>query len=265
MSIIRIKHTQFFTVLPNKTLRDPRLSISALGVLCRLLSRPCGWQVRPEPLAAECRIGRDQLRKILRELEETGYLTRTRRAENGRWTWDSEVRDTSSIAWKSVDGFPGDKESTEDESTENIKTTGAPRQVVPATPGGCPPITQPLSLPSCAKTKRRAEPKPIPATAPGADDPRFIELWSIFPRRLDHNRHSGRLRAAAWEQWQRLRDDGVDLGEVLRAARAWRASEAMRASTKGANPWAILGLLSFLGAPGSGDYEGDGAWRDFLP
>lgn len=265
MSIIRVKHTQFFTVVPNETIRDPRLSISALGVLCRLLSRPCGWQVRPEPLASECRIGRDQLRKIFRELEEAGYLSRKKRAENGRWVWDCEVRDTPTIAWKSGDGFSGDKESTENESTEkDIKTTGAQRQVVPASPGGFPPSAQPSSQTYSAKTKRRAEPEQKQKLQPGAHDPQFYQLWATFPRRLDHNRHAPQLRAEAWGQWRRLLDEGVNPDDLLQAARAWRESEEIRASTKGANPWATLGLLSFLGAPGS-DYEGDGAWPDFLP
>lgn len=92
MSIIRRAQGQEFTVLPNGTIRDPRLSLDALGLLVKLISRPPNWEVRPYQLQKECSIGRDKLRRLLAELEDSGYLVRTKsRKSDGTWDWVSEV------------------------------------------------------------------------------------------------------------------------------------------------------------------------------
>ncbi|KFK48328.1 hypothetical protein JS86_25325, partial [Vibrio vulnificus] len=69
MSVIRRAQGQEFTVLPNSTIRESRLSIDALGLLVKLISRPPNWEVRPHQLQNECGIGRDRLRRLLKELE----------------------------------------------------------------------------------------------------------------------------------------------------------------------------------------------------
>lgn len=126
MSIIRVRRPRGYTVIPDATLRDSRLSLSALGLLVRLLSRPDGWEVRPTALARECQIGRDALRGLLRNLEQIGYLVRRRtRDAHGRWDWESEIYDTP----PTIAGISGNGESvtggTADESTSN----GAPGDI----------------------------------------------------------------------------------------------------------------------------------------
>lgn len=92
MSVIRKAQGQEFTVLPNPTIRDPHLSLDALGLLVKLISRPPNWEVRPYQLQQECSIGRDKLRRLLAELENTGYLVRIKsRRSDGTWDWVSEV------------------------------------------------------------------------------------------------------------------------------------------------------------------------------
>ena len=92
MSVIRKAQGQEFTVLPNQTIRDSRLPLDALGLLVKLISRPPDWEVRPHQLQKECSIGRDRLRRILAELEQSGYLVRRKcRSSDGTWDWISEV------------------------------------------------------------------------------------------------------------------------------------------------------------------------------
>ncbi len=106
MTIFRVAKTENFTVLLNDTLRDSRLSLEAIGLLVRLLSRPQDWQVHFEALRRESQIGRDKLRRILRELGKAGYLIRKRiHRDDGRFVWITEVHEIPNpIDAKTVDG-----------------------------------------------------------------------------------------------------------------------------------------------------------------
>lgn len=64
-----------FTILPNATLNDPRLSWEARGMLAYLLSKPDHWKVIPKALINETSAGRAVVYRILNELEAAGYLT----------------------------------------------------------------------------------------------------------------------------------------------------------------------------------------------
>ncbi|MDY7587524.1 hypothetical protein [Vibrio cholerae] len=108
MSVIRRAQGQEFTVLPNSTIRDSRLTLDALGLLVKLISRPSTWEVRPHQLQKECGIGRDRLRRILSELESHGYLVRSKcRNPDGTWDWISEVYQEAQTRDRANNGFSG--------------------------------------------------------------------------------------------------------------------------------------------------------------
>ncbi len=106
MSVIRVEKSDNFTILINDTLRDERLSLEATGLLVRLLSRPSDWMVCFEALRRENRVGRDKLRRILRELSSTGYLVRRRvRRHSRKFFWLTEVHEAPQTSdSKTVDG-----------------------------------------------------------------------------------------------------------------------------------------------------------------
>ncbi len=82
--IVREKHKTDFTVIGNRAMNDDRLTPEALGVLCYLLSRPDNWEVYPAQLSKRFRgCGRDKTYRILNELIECGYVTRTALAAGG--------------------------------------------------------------------------------------------------------------------------------------------------------------------------------------
>lgn len=150
MSVIRRAQGQEFTVLPNPTIRDSRLSLDALGLLVKLISRPSNWEVRPYQLQQECSIGRDKLRRLLAELENTGYLVRIKsRRSDGTWDWVSEVYQEAQTTTNgnsghgatmdvfSVDGSPvagkhGDIKKTEIKKTESKEQTRESRECSPS-------------------------------------------------------------------------------------------------------------------------------------
>jgi hypothetical protein len=64
--------------------------MKALGLLVRLLSRPDNWRTNSESLAREFDVGKDQIRTVLNELQEFGYMQLVKsQNELGHWesTW----------------------------------------------------------------------------------------------------------------------------------------------------------------------------------
>lgn len=103
MKIHRSKHTEHFTILPNATLRDPRLSWAARGVLMELLSRPEDWQTNADQMARTAKQernkrgeGREAVRALFGELESAGYIVRTKtQTDGGSWVTELTVFDVA--------------------------------------------------------------------------------------------------------------------------------------------------------------------------
>jgi hypothetical protein len=87
VTIIRTPRVQRdFTIISNSVCLDDRLTMRALGVLVRLLSRPDNWRTNSAGLAEEFNCGRDAVRGALQELQDAGYLRMEKaRDESGRW------------------------------------------------------------------------------------------------------------------------------------------------------------------------------------
>ena len=91
-SKIRVKHKQPFTTVFNSVLRDQRLSLKTLGLYVIMQSFPEDWEYSISGLAARCRIGRDAVRKCLKELEDAGYLLKEQgHQENGKFACNTYV------------------------------------------------------------------------------------------------------------------------------------------------------------------------------
>ena len=98
MSIIRSpRKDRGFTIVSNDTAQDGRLSMRALGLLVRLLSRPDNWETNSEKLAREFDVGREQMQGVLRELSGLGYMSLVKhRNENGTISSKWHVYDDAS-------------------------------------------------------------------------------------------------------------------------------------------------------------------------
>lgn len=85
MSVFRVDKTQGFTVMPNHHLKNRALSLKAKGLLSLMLSLPNDWDYTLKGLACISLENVDAIRKAVTELENEGYITRTRkRDEQGR-------------------------------------------------------------------------------------------------------------------------------------------------------------------------------------
>lgn len=121
-----------YVQLCNPALQDKRLSYRARGLMASVLSYPADWRVTSETLAEQATEGRDAIRTALKELENHGYLTRTKtHTPDGTWSWLWIITDDPSTGnpstdnqamvppaktqetagqtmdWKSDDGFSG--------------------------------------------------------------------------------------------------------------------------------------------------------------
>jgi len=85
MAVFRIEKTQNYTVMSNHHLRNKGLTLKAKGLLSQMLSLPENWDYT---LAGLSRINREKLdaiREAVKELENAGYITRSRlRDDKGR-------------------------------------------------------------------------------------------------------------------------------------------------------------------------------------
>ena len=78
MSTFRVNKNVNYTVMSNYHLKDRRLSLKAKGLLTVMLSLPDSWNYTLHGLTAINQEGVDAIREAVRELEQAGYIVRTR-------------------------------------------------------------------------------------------------------------------------------------------------------------------------------------------
>jgi len=103
-----------------------------------LIAKPDGWQIRLVALpyllqqraGPKERMGRDRVRRMLRELENAGYLTRARsKKPDGRWAWHVELSDapvplhrSPTIDGSAVDGSATDGSAVDGSGVDLLNT-----------------------------------------------------------------------------------------------------------------------------------------------
>ena len=85
MAVFRVEKNSGYTVMSNHHLRNWALSLKAKGLLSQMLSLPEDWDYTLQGLARINRESIDAIRQAIRELEQAGYIQRSReRDEKGR-------------------------------------------------------------------------------------------------------------------------------------------------------------------------------------
>ena len=74
MSVFKIEKNQNYTVMSNHHLRDRNLSYKAKGLLSFMLSLPEDWDYSLAGLCSITKENRDDIRSILKELQEHHYV-----------------------------------------------------------------------------------------------------------------------------------------------------------------------------------------------
>ena len=85
MPVFRVERNKGYTVMSNHHLRNKDLTLKAKGLLSQMLSLPEDWDYTLKGLALINREKIDAIRQAIRELEQAGYIVRSReRDERGR-------------------------------------------------------------------------------------------------------------------------------------------------------------------------------------
>lgn len=92
MAVLKNKTQKNFTMISNNVLRDRELSMKDRGVLCTLCSLPDGWEFSIAGLSAIVPDGVDAIRASVINLEEMGYMERTKsRGKDGKYISEIEI------------------------------------------------------------------------------------------------------------------------------------------------------------------------------
>ena len=78
MSVFRISKTSNYTVMSNHHFKNRKMSLKAKGLLSLMLSLPDTWDYSVSGLVTLSKDGKDSVMSALKELENHGYLKRTR-------------------------------------------------------------------------------------------------------------------------------------------------------------------------------------------
>lgn len=116
MAVFRVNRNKNYTHMANYHFREKEMSLKAKGLLSLMLSLPEEWDYSANGLAALSKDGKDSVKKTLIELEQFGYLKRTKVTDaKGRFTgYDYDIYEKP-LAEKPMTEKPW----TEKPSTEN--------------------------------------------------------------------------------------------------------------------------------------------------
>lgn len=115
MAILRKQQRAQYTVIDNTIFRDSTLSNKALGMLCRMLSLPDGWEFSVMGLVALSNDGKSAVMSQLDELEEHGYLMRSQVRVDGKIAGVEYIVSETPMSEKPY----AENQHTENQHTEN--------------------------------------------------------------------------------------------------------------------------------------------------
>ena len=197
MGVIRVEHTRDYTTMSNHHLRNPALSLRAMGLMSKMLALPDDWDYTVAGLASICKEGRDAVRKALQELESAGYLVRSQTRAAGTFSSnDYTLFETppSPLTENPSTVFPStEKTSTEKPSTEN-----------------------PTQLNNVINQKTKRQKPPAPSWEPEA----FERFWKAYPR--------GEDKAGARREWDLLKPDRELIERMSAALERAKTSDEWR-------------------------------------
>lgn len=180
---MQIKVIHKYSVTPNHISNDKNLSWKAKGLWTYIQSKPDGWDFNSERMSEDSTDGKDSTRSGLVELQEAGYLRRTKvKNQKGHWEWNYELFDTRVKNAQKAENPPKEKTPSEKsiENEELNKNEEKSKADSPALEN--PPLEKPVinkerisnkeyiyseaeasgSLPPKGKKeKKKKEPKPI--------------------------------------------------------------------------------------------------------
>lgn len=92
MAVFRVNANKNYTIMSNVHFRDKSLSLKAKGLLSQMLSLPENWDYTVAGLCAINKESKSAIQAALKELEDSGYLIRTRTQDDkGRFDYVYDI------------------------------------------------------------------------------------------------------------------------------------------------------------------------------
>ena len=201
--------------LPRNAAQDGRLALATRGLLALMLSLPSDWDYTVTGLAIKAGCGREKMRRMIRELEDVGYLAREQsHGEGGQFGGNVYVLQET----PPLDGFWGNGEcenttvAQECRQRQKPSTGFRPEQIKKDLNN--PPYSPPKGDDAEEPRKRRSK------TTPEWKPERFEGFWAYYPR--------GENRMGAVRAWDKLKPDDELIETIGRALQVLKATPAWR-------------------------------------
>jgi hypothetical protein len=200
-----------FTQIRNALFRDPRLALKDKGLFGLISTHRDGWGVTPESLAANCTDGVSAIKGALRNLEQYGYLQRTRQ-RNPDGTLGASVY----FITDQPEAFQGDPELENRRSAPEVENPPVDEPPMDEPPAAEPPVE---NRPHKKTNSKHTSPKktlsppglhpasPEPPAAPGEretfakamndDTAKVAEAWSLARGGRRNSASEEKVRASA--------------------------------------------------------------------
>ena len=211
MSIVRrAPRNTNYTVVTNDIIDNAEMTAEGMAILIVLLSKPDNWQVNRKHLSkVKKACGETKIRRVLKELEDLGYLRRTQtRREDGTFDHESIVGDVP---------FWWEQGETAGQTSGGFTTSGG--TTCGSTTGGEPPslVSTDVATTDVPITEEERLPglESFGSSEQKTEDPKgytdvFEEMWSVYPRRTS--------KKAAFKAWTARVNQGHKTEEMKRAA-----------------------------------------------
>lgn len=195
-----------YTNVKNDLIWDDRLRLQTRFALIAMLSLPDDWDYSIRGMAAKLKISKDTMAKMLKELEETGYLKRKAQehVHSGQFGKARYVLTDVPNDFGEEEGEGLELETAQPNVDKCAPCPGLPYTVSPYTKNSPQqnnkqqtnkqdtPIVPPRGDGASGKRKGRTY-KPVPDWKPE----RFAKFWEFYPR--------GENKQAAIRAWDKLR------------------------------------------------------------
>lgn len=128
MAIMRVEKTSNYTIMSNYHLRDSRLSLKAKGLLSVMLSLPAEWDFTLVGLTCISKEGISAIRAAIVELEENGYVVRSRIRNDAGQLTDTEytIYEFPQNREQGKDDMPSDSGPVHGPSSHGSPVCGSP-------------------------------------------------------------------------------------------------------------------------------------------
>ena len=131
--VFKVHKTKDFTIMSNYHFQDKGLSLKAKGLLSMMLSLPEDWDYSIKGLATLSSDGETSVRTGLQELEEHGYLIRSKVRINGIITdWQYDIYETPRVENQHVENHR--QLNTKELSTKEINNNTISNEIVGEAP-----------------------------------------------------------------------------------------------------------------------------------